>query len=163
MINRFGQVNILIQAVVSEIYYISNHWNFISNHCTSLHLYTRMLIFSVETSLIISLNLVKSLKIYSEKRINGNDNWGISNFLKNWVLKYHLEFLWKNVWVVAKSWLEFWFFSFQPQNPKRCSPALCVESKLEYQAMSIPVGRGHLWSAKSDSFALCDHPPLSIS
>ena len=38
MINRFGQVNILIQAVVSEIYYISNHWNFISNHCTSLYL-----------------------------------------------------------------------------------------------------------------------------
>jgi len=37
MINRFGQVNILIQAVVSEIYYISNHRNFISNHCTSLY------------------------------------------------------------------------------------------------------------------------------
>ena len=37
MIIRFGQVNILIQALVSEIYYISNHWNFISNHCTSLY------------------------------------------------------------------------------------------------------------------------------
>ena len=36
--------------------------------------------------------------------------------------------------------------NFQPQNPNRCSPALCVESKLEDQAMSVPVGRGHLWS-----------------
>ena len=32
-INRFGQVDISIQALLIEIYYyISNQWNFISNH-----------------------------------------------------------------------------------------------------------------------------------
>ena len=32
MIIRFSQVIISIQAIISEIYYVSNHWNFISNH-----------------------------------------------------------------------------------------------------------------------------------
>ena len=37
-------------------------------------------------------------------------SWWISDFPKNWVLKYCLEFLSKNAWVLAKNWLEFWFF-----------------------------------------------------
>ena len=44
---RFGQVNILVQALVSEIYYISNHWNFISNHCTPLYIWIFLAVIKV--------------------------------------------------------------------------------------------------------------------
>ena len=37
-------------------------------------------------------------------------SWWISDFPKNWVLKYCLEFLRKNAWVLVKIWLEFWYF-----------------------------------------------------
>ena len=37
MIIKSGQVSMSMQAIVTEIYYVSNHWNFISNHWTSLY------------------------------------------------------------------------------------------------------------------------------
>ena len=38
MMIKFGQVNMLIQAMISEIYYnVLNHWKFISNHWKPLH------------------------------------------------------------------------------------------------------------------------------
>ena len=38
MMIKLGQVSMSIQAIVTEIYYISNHRNFISNHWTWLYI-----------------------------------------------------------------------------------------------------------------------------
>ena len=38
MIIKLGQVSMSIHGIVTEICYISNHWNFISNHWTSVYL-----------------------------------------------------------------------------------------------------------------------------
>ena len=47
MIIKLGQVSMSIQAIVTEIYYISNHWNSISNHWTLLYIKsTRVFIFT---------------------------------------------------------------------------------------------------------------------